>query len=61
MYMRGASDGWIHGNRFFWRCSMMDLDVSDRVVFEDNTIECTESKAHHMELYFWLRLLNSSI
>ena len=42
MYMHDCEDGWIHGNQFFWRCSMMDLDVSDRVVFEDNAITLTE-------------------
>lgn len=42
LYMEGAADGWVHSNAFFWRCSMMDLDVSDRVIFEDNNIVCTE-------------------
>ena len=42
LYLQGAVGGWVHGNRFFWRCSMMDMDVSDRVVFEDNDITCTE-------------------
>ena len=29
-------------NTVFWRCSAYDLDISDRIVFEDNTIICTE-------------------
>ena len=42
LYMSKAVDGWVHHNDFYWRCSMMDLDVSDRVIFEDNTITMTE-------------------
>ena len=40
--MMGAVDGWVHSNAWFWRCSFMDMDVSDRIVFEDNTIVDTE-------------------
>lgn len=42
MYMLAAADGWVHSNTFFWRCAFMDLDVSDRVVMENNTIVLTE-------------------
>ena len=42
LYMEDATDGWVHDNKFYWRCSMMDLDVSDRVVFEHNTMTSTE-------------------
>jgi hypothetical protein len=38
LYMNEAVDGWVHDNEFYWKCSMMDLDVSDRVIFEDNLI-----------------------
>jgi hypothetical protein len=42
LYMNEAVDGWVHDNEFYWKCSMMDLDVSDRVIFEDNVITMTE-------------------
>ena len=40
--MQNAADGWVHHNLFKWRCSFMDLDVSNRVVMEDNIIQDTE-------------------
>lgn len=43
IWMQGAEDGWVHDNTFYWRCSFMDLDVSDRVIFEDNRIHSTET------------------
>jgi hypothetical protein len=42
IYFHGAVDGWFHDNVCFWRCSFMDLDVSDRVRFEGNEIHSTE-------------------
>lgn len=42
IYMHGAMDGHFHHNLCFWRCSFMDLDVTDRVRFEDNQIHSTE-------------------
>lgn len=42
LWMDRAQDGWVHHNDWHWKCSFMDLDVSDRVVFEDNTIADTE-------------------
>jgi hypothetical protein len=42
VYFRNARMGIFGRNKVYWRCSGFDLDVSDRVVFEDNQIVCTE-------------------
>ena len=40
--MHNARAGLLAGNTILWRCSAYDLDVSDRVIFEDNVVKCTE-------------------
>jgi hypothetical protein len=42
MYMVNATDGHVHNNKGYWNCSWMDLDVSNRVVVENNTITCVK-------------------
>ena len=42
VYMHNARAGLLAGNTIYWRCSAFDLDVSDRMAFENNTISCTE-------------------
>jgi hypothetical protein len=36
VYFRNARDGLFSRNAVFWRCAGFDLDVSDRVAFEDS-------------------------
>jgi hypothetical protein len=42
IYLHNTRAGRIANNTVLWRCSAYDMDVSDRVVFEDNDIICTE-------------------
>eukprot|EP00045_Choanoeca_perplexa_P010870 m.112858 g.112858 ORF g.112858 m.112858 type:complete len:743 (+) comp15422_c0_seq1:1217-3445(+) len=42
MYMVNATDGHVYNNQGYWNCSWMDLDVSNRVVVENNTIACVK-------------------
>lgn len=39
----GSLDGLFARNTLRWQCSAYDLDVSSRLVIEDNTIECTSA------------------
>lgn len=39
----GALDGLFRNNTLRWQCAAYDLDVSSRLVLEDNTIECTQA------------------
>lgn len=41
--LHGASDGFFRGNTLLWQCSAFDMDVSSRVVFEDNNLTCTQA------------------
>lgn len=45
LYMAGASDGVVSNTSIRWRCSAYDLDTSERVIFESNTIECNVTGA----------------
>ena len=38
LYLHAAREGRIAHNEIRWRCSAFDLDVSERVVFEENTV-----------------------
>jgi hypothetical protein len=42
IYFHNSRAGRLADNTIYWRCSAFDLDVSDRVVMEDNKIICTE-------------------
>ena len=42
VYLHNARAGVLAGNTIYWRCSAYDMDVSDRIVFENNTVVCTE-------------------
>ena len=42
LLLRNARLGRVTGNTLYWRCSAYDMDVSDRIVFEENTVVCTE-------------------
>eukprot|EP00039_Didymoeca_costata_P014725 m.240925 g.240925 ORF g.240925 m.240925 type:complete len:416 (+) comp16083_c1_seq25:254-1501(+) len=44
VYLHASQNGLISNNVLYWRCSAYDLDTSDNVVFENNTIICTEPK-----------------
>lgn len=43
LYLHAASDGWIQRNTVLWHCAAFDMDVSSRIVFEDNTLTCTDA------------------
>ena len=42
LYFHNARGGSIRRNTIYWRCSAYDMDVSDRIIFEENQIVCTE-------------------
>ena len=42
VYLHNARAGIVKRNTIFWRCSAYDMDVSDRIIFEDNEVVCTE-------------------
>ena len=42
IYFHNSRAGLLANNTIYWRCSAYDLDVSDRVIMEDNQIICTE-------------------
>lgn len=42
LYFHAALDGHFHHNRLLWHCSAFDMDVSSRIIFEDNEIICTQ-------------------
>lgn len=42
IYLHNSRAGVMKRNVVYWRCSAYDLDVSDRVVFEENQFVCTE-------------------
>ena len=42
VYFHNSRAGRLANNTIYWRCSAFDLDVSDRVIMEDNRIVCTE-------------------
>lgn len=41
--VHGSLDGLFVNNTLRWQCSAFDLDVSSRIVIEDNAIECTQA------------------
>lgn len=41
LYFHAASNGFVRNNTLLWICAAFDMDVSSRIVFEDNTINCT--------------------
>ena len=43
LYVHAAREGLIARNTIGWRCSAFDLDVSERVIFEQNNITCLET------------------
>jgi len=43
IYAHDSRAGLLSNNTVYWRCSAFDLDVSDRVVFENNRFICTET------------------
>ena len=43
LYFHGADSGHVHRNTLLWQCSAFDMDGSSRIVFEDNTITCTQA------------------
>jgi len=44
IFLRGATDGWIHDNNLTWHCGgWMDGDTSDRMVIEQNRMTCKSS------------------
>merc|ERR1719281_1803818 len=43
LYFHGAVRGWVHNNFISWTCGgFQDLDVSDRIIYEDNIVHNTE-------------------
>lgn len=42
--MQGADSGHVHNNMLLWQCSAFDMDGTSRVLFEDNTITCTQAR-----------------
>ena len=43
MIADGARGGWIHHNKIYWNCGGWGiLDKSERIVLEDNHMQCTE-------------------
>lgn len=42
-YMHMATYGVVANNTIFWQCSAFDMDVSASIVFEDNTLVCTNA------------------
>lgn len=40
--MHAAVDGYFTRNVLQWSCSAFDLDVSKRIVWEDNTVQCMQ-------------------
>ena len=43
IYAHDSRAGLLANNTVYWRCSAFDLDVSDRVIFEENRFICTET------------------
>jgi hypothetical protein len=43
LHLHGADSGHIHHNTLLWQCSAYDMDCSSRVLFEDNTVTCTQA------------------
>ncbi len=43
LYVHNAREGLLQSNAIRWRCSAFDLDVSERIVFEGNRIDCLET------------------
>lgn len=43
LYFHGADSGHVRRNTLLWQCSAFDMDGSSRVIFEDNTITCTQA------------------
>jgi hypothetical protein len=43
IYAHNSRAGLLANNTVYWRCSAFDLDVSDRVILEDNRFICTET------------------
>lgn len=41
LLLHAATDGFFVRNQLLWQCSAFDMDVSSRIVFEDNNITCT--------------------
>lgn len=42
IYLHNSRAGRIAENMVYWRCSAYDLDISDKVQFEENHVICTE-------------------
>jgi hypothetical protein len=43
LYFHGADSGHVHSNTLLWQCSAFDMDGTSRILFEDNTITCTQA------------------
>ena len=43
LLFHGADSGHIHHNTLLWQCSAYDMDVSSRILFEDNVVTETQS------------------
>jgi hypothetical protein len=41
--LHGASDGVFRRNSLSWQCSAFDMDVSSRIIFEDNVLACSSA------------------
>ena len=48
IYAHDSRAGLLANNTIYWRCSAFDLDVSDRVIFEDNTVRLGEFAVLYM-------------
>eukprot|EP00756_Hemistasia_phaeocysticola_P053707 Hpha_TRINITY_DN29665_c0_g1::TRINITY_DN29665_c0_g1_i1::g.165290::m.165290 len=59
LYLHGSREGLIARNYIGWKCSAFDLDVSERVIFEDNNITCLETgtvpHGNSLSAYDWTR------
>lgn len=42
LYMENAQNGAFRSNTLLWHCSAFDMDIVSRIIFEDNTITCTD-------------------
>jgi hypothetical protein len=43
LYFHGADSGHFHHNTLLWQCAAFDMDCTSRILFEDNTITCTQA------------------
>jgi hypothetical protein len=65
MFFHGALDGFVQRNTLIWHCSAYDLDVSSRIVWEDNTITETDAgvfpHGNSVSFYDWGRFPYASV